>query len=169
MPRKTPRKSASAKKKTVRAARSKPSSSQKSAPKKTRRKTVRVVKNGKSPYTKTELKVFRELLIRRRAILRGDVDTLKAEGLRADGDGELSSVPLHLADLGSDAYEQEMTLGLMESESDELQEIDEALERIDEGTYGVCEECEGGIPKMRLKAIPYTRHCITCQEKTEEY
>jgi len=122
-----------------------------------------------SGLTPAELRMFRQVLVHRRAILKGDVNTLEAEGLRKDqgGMGELSTMPIHLADLGSDAFEQEMTLGLMESESDELQEIEEALERIEDGTFGVCETCVKPIPKLRLKAIPYTRHCIPCKKKEE--
>ncbi len=117
--------------------------------------------------SKKDLREFRDLLEIRRKILLGDVATLESEGLKKGGDSELSTLPLHMADLGTDNFEQDITLGLMESESDELQEIQEALARIKDGSFGLCEGCEKAIPKSRLKAIPYTRLCVECKRKEE--
>ena len=130
---------------------------------------VAKVKKVKSPLSAADRKQFRDALEIRMRILKGDVSSLEAEGLRQtqDTSGELSSVPIHLADLGTDAFEQELTLGRMESESDELQEINEALERIKEGTFGICENCGKAIPKARLRAIPYATLCVHCQEKED--
>lgn len=72
-----------------------------------------------------------------------------------------------MAELGSDNFEQEFTISLMESEEDTLQLIDSALGRIGEGSFGRCVECEGVIPKSRLNAIPYTPVCIKCAELQE--
>ena len=123
----------------------------------------------KSHLNATDRKFFSVMLLRRKNLLRGDVGGLEAEGLRKtqDSSGDLSSVPIHLADLGTDAFDQEMTLGRMESESDELQEIQEALDRIKDGSFGLCETCGKSIPKSRLKAIPYTRLCVACKMKEE--
>lgn len=123
----------------------------------------------KSGLTSAELKAFRAILLHRQRILRGDVGTMESESLKKnqDGVGDTSSVPLHLADLGSDAFEQEMTLGIMETESDELEEIEEALSRIQDRSFGLCENCSKAIPKARLKAIPYARYCIPCKKKEE--
>ena len=71
-------------------------------------------------------------------------------------------MPIHMADVGSDNYEQEFTLSLLENDEDTLGQIEAALERIEEATYGSCVECECRIPKTRLNAIPYTPHCVKC-------
>jgi DnaK suppressor protein len=76
-------------------------------------------------------------------------------------------MPVHLADVSSDNYEQELMLGLMENKGEALSEIESALERIDSGTFGVCEKCQKKIKKARLEAIPYARLCISCQAKSE--
>jgi RNA polymerase-binding transcription factor DksA len=78
-----------------------------------------------------------------------------------------SSMPIHMADLGSDNFEQEFTLSLMETEEGTLEAIEGALERVEEGVYGVCEECEGAISKHRLEAIPYAPLCIKCAQQRE--
>jgi DnaK suppressor protein len=70
-----------------------------------------------------------------------------------------------MADIGSDNFEQEFTLSLMENDEDTLAAIEHALERIEDGTYGACEECNGKIPKLRLEAIPYAAHCVKCASK----
>lgn len=116
---------------------------------------------------KKELKEFKDLLLVRRKILLGELSNMENEALKKGSDGELSTLPLHMADLGTDNFEQDITLGLMETESDELQEIHEALDRIKQGTFGLCENCAKGIPKARLKAIPYTRLCVECKRKEE--
>ena len=79
----------------------------------------------------------------------------------------LSSMPIHMADIGSDNFEQEFTLSLMENDEETLDLIEAALERIEDGTYGSCTECGGRIPKTRLNAIPYTPHCIKCATEVQ--
>ncbi len=119
-------------------------------------------------FSKTELQEFRTLLTVRKRILQGDVKGLESEAMKKGADGgDLSTIPMHLADLGTDSFEQDMSLGLMESESDELQQIEEAFERITDGTFGLCETCKKKVPKERLKAIPYARLCIGCKMKEE--
>jgi DnaK suppressor protein len=119
---------------------------------------------------KTEMQPYKERLLVLRARLRGDVDALARNALhktRTESSGDLSSMPIHMADIGSDNYEQEFTLTLMESEEGTLAKIEAALERIEEGVYGLCQECEGKIPKTRLNAIPYTPYCVKCASKLE--
>jgi RNA polymerase-binding protein DksA len=111
---------------------------------------------------KKDLDLFRELLLAKRAQLVGDVSTLQSQALsanRQDAAGDLSSMPIHMADLGSDNYEKEFTLGLIESERTLLREIDAALARIEDGTYGVCEATGRPIGKARLKAQPWVKYC----------
>lgn len=119
---------------------------------------------------KDEMKEFKTLLLRRRAQLKGDFDKLGSETLERssqESSGDLSTMPLHMADVGTDSFEKDMTLGLIESEAEELREIEEALKRIDDGSYGVCESCKKAIVKVRLKAVPYARLCIECKQKEE--
>ena len=125
---------------------------------------------------KSELADFKRLLLGLRARLRGDVQQLTDEALdRSEGGGDSKS-PTHLAELGTDNYEQDFALRFVENEQETLKEIKAALKRIDDGTYGACETClEDGkamsrsmIRKTRLKAIPFARNCIDCERKREE-
>lgn len=119
---------------------------------------------------KAELSAYKELLLNLRARLRGDVTKLANAALkksRTEANGDLSSMPIHMADIGSDNFEQEFTLSLMENEGGTLTQIETSLERIEEGTYGQCEECGAKIPKARLNAIPYATLCVRCAEQQE--
>jgi RNA polymerase-binding transcription factor DksA len=121
--------------------------------------------------TKADLDTYRETLLSLRRRLNGDVSHLADEALRAMGgeaSGSLSNAPLHMADLGTDNFEQEFTLSLLQNQEQALEEITEALERIRHGTFGLCEECKGPIPKARLQALPYTRHCVGCARKLQQ-
>ena len=119
---------------------------------------------------KSDMNEYRDLLLTLRARLRGDVTQLADEALkrnRQEASGDLSTMPIHMADIGSDNFEQDFTLTLLESEEETLQKIDVALTRIAEGTYGSCETCGEAIPKARLQAIPYAMRCVTCARKEE--
>jgi DnaK suppressor protein len=119
---------------------------------------------------KAEMKVYKERLLLLRARLRGDVNGMAEAALsktRSEASGDLSSMPIHMADVGSDNYEQEFTLSLMQSEEETLDQIEAALERIEDGVYGSCVECDGRIPKTRLNAIPQTPFCVKCASKLE--
>ena len=121
--------------------------------------------------TKAELDSYRELLVSLRSRLNGDVTHLADEALRSTGgeaSGSLSNAPLHMADLGTDNFEQEFTLSLLQNQEQALDEIREALGRMDRGTFGQCEECHQPIPKARLQALPYTRHCVDCARKLQQ-
>ncbi len=120
---------------------------------------------------KADMKVYKERLLALRARLRGDVSQMAdhaLKGNRSSINGDAGGMPIHMADIGSDNFEQEFTLSLLESEGDTLGKIEGALERIEDGTYGKCDECGGVIPKTRLNAIPYTPFCIKCAEKMEQ-
>ena len=117
------------------------------------------------------MKPYKETLLHLRARLRGDVTTLANSALnktRSESNGDLSSMPIHMADMGSDNYEQEFTLSMMESEESTLVTVEAALERIEDQTFGQCEDCNKVIPKTRLNAIPYTPVCIHCASKREK-
>jgi DnaK suppressor protein len=118
-----------------------------------------------------ELQVYKDQLLVLRARLRGDVTQLANSALRksrSESNGDLSSMPIHMADIGSDNFEQEFTLSLMETDGGTLDQIEASLERIEEGTYGQCEECGVKIPKTRLNAIPYATLCVRCAEQQEQ-
>jgi DnaK suppressor protein len=115
---------------------------------------------------KAEQKVYKERLLEIRARMRGDVSAMATSALSAPTDGSGSSMPSHLSD-GGDTYEQHNTLSIMDTEGETLDQIEAALERIEEGVYGLCVECEGRIPKLRLNAIPYTPYCVKCASELE--
>jgi RNA polymerase-binding transcription factor DksA len=91
-------------------------------------------------------------------------DTLRS---RAEG-SEASAFGMHQADAGSDAYDRDFALSLLSQEQDALYEIDQALKRIDLGTYGVCEMSGKPIPHARLEAIPFARFTVECQSQIEK-
>jgi DnaK suppressor protein len=117
---------------------------------------------------KAELEKFRQHLLALRSRVNGDVSHLTGEALQREGAGNPSTMPVHMADLGTDAFEQEFTLSLLANEENVLAQISRALDKIDQGTFGKCEECEAAIPKARLKELPYTRYCVSCARKLEE-
>jgi RNA polymerase-binding transcription factor DksA len=122
--------------------------------------------------TKAQLETYRQRLLALRDRFKGTVSHLANEALRNTGgeaSGSLSNTPIHMADLGSDNFEQEFNLSLLENQGQRLEEIDAALLRLDEGRYGLCEgeECGKPIPKARLEALPFARYCVECARKQE--
>ena len=117
--------------------------------------------------TKTDLTLCRERLLILRARLRGDVTQMEDSALNK-GRNKTTSMPNHMAELGSGNFDQEFTLSLLGSENDALDQIEAAIERIEDGRFGQCEECGVKIPKPRLEAIPYTALCVQCASQLEE-
>ncbi len=115
---------------------------------------------------KSELEHFRMLLLEKRRELLGDVGSMESEAFKHAG-GNTSS-PMHMADVGTDNFEQEFTLNLLESDRKLLREISEALARIDGGTYGICEGTGQSIAKARLEATPWTKYCIEYARMLEQ-
>lgn len=124
---------------------------------------------GKSKLNEEDIKYFRELLLTKRQQLIGDMDHLTEEALksRTESTGDITSMPLHMADIGSENYEQEFSLGLMENSRGVVKEIDEALERIRNGTYGICQGNGKPITKARLKIKPWAKYSIEYLRKSE--
>jgi len=117
-----------------------------------------------------DLEAYRRTLLSIQARLRGDLEQMTDEALRRDqpeSSGNLSNVPLHMADVGTENYDQEFTLSLIENEQGTLEQVHEALGRISAGTFGRCQECGEPIAKPRLQALPYTPHCIQCARALE--
>ena len=87
---------------------------------------------------------------------------------RQDASGDLSTMPIHMADIGSDTFEHDFTLTLMESEEKTLHKIEQALSRIEDGTYGRCVADGEPIDEKRLEAVPWTPYCRKHQSELEE-
>ena len=131
--------------------------------KKTSREQVSSTRRKKRGLVNADAKHFKELLMEKRREILRNVSEFEDEALRKcrlDASGDLSSMPIHMADLGTDNYEQEFALGLMDSERKLLREIDNALGRLDDKTYGICEATGKPISKARLKAQPWARFCV---------
>jgi RNA polymerase-binding transcription factor DksA len=115
---------------------------------------------------KSEQKVYLKRLLSLRSRLTGEVLHLTDEAFMSNAGG--SSQPSHLAELGSETYQQEVTLQMIQSEGNAIGEITDAIDRIQNGTFGKCETCGKVIPKSRLEAIPYTRYCVSCAKVAEK-
>ncbi len=125
---------------------------------------LRRVKTGLS---RKDLNHYRERLLKKRAEIIGDVTKMETDARNPNSGGNLSSMPMHMADIGSDNYEQEFTLGLVESERRLLRLIDEALMRLSNKTYGVCIETAKPIGRARLDAKPWAKYCIEVVREKE--
>ena len=115
--------------------------------------------------TKEELDQFESMLVDRRGLLLNDFRALEEEEAQAGATDSVLST--HLADVGSDRASSDVNLGCQATTSSEIREIDEALERIRDGSFGLCEECDKPIAKGRLEAIPYARLCLPCKTAEE--
>lgn len=115
--------------------------------------------------SKADLGAYRKALLEMRTAIVGAVSRLEEEALKARGDDV--SVD-HMADHGSDSFEQDQSITLLERESETLREINAALKRMEDGTYGVCEATGKKIGKARLKALPYARLSLDAQMEQEK-
>ncbi len=117
---------------------------------------------------KRDLKKFEKLLLQRREEILAGLDSMRGDLLyqkmtdRPTGDVDAA------AEIGTDSFERETALRVYGNEADELREIDAALDRIKEGTYGVCEGTDKPIPKKRLEAFPTARYCVEYQAELEK-
>ncbi len=139
--------------------------------KKASREKVSSTRTKKRSLTFADTEHFKQMLLEKRREILRNVNEFEDEALkksRLDAAGDLSSMPIHMADIGTDNYEQEFALGLMDSERKLLKEIDEALERIEQQTYGICEGTGKPIPKVRLEAQPWARYCVEYARKLEQ-
>lgn len=120
----------------------------------------------KSPLTKAKLDNYRALLIAKRAELLGDVVSMENEALRSESGGS-SHTPSHLAEQGSENYDQTLSLNLAAQDRRLIKDIDEALKRIEEGTFGLCELTGQPIPEARLNELPWARYTIEAARELE--
>jgi RNA polymerase-binding protein DksA len=128
--------------------------------------TEQQIASIKTKLSKKELDEYRELLLAKRRQLVGMLSGMEDEALRSPG-GNLSNMPVHMADMGSDVYEQDFTLGMAENERALLDEIDAALQRIEDKTYGVCQMTGKQITKARLDAKPWAKYSIEAERIAE--
>ena len=139
--------------------------------KKASKKRASSTRTKKSLLTTDDTERFKQMLLEKRREIVGNVNEMEDEALkksRLDAAGDLSSMPIHMADIGTDNYEQEFALDLMDGERKLLQEIDDALQRIGEKTYGICEATGKPIAKARLKAKPWARYCVKYARMLEQ-
>lgn len=121
--------------------------------------------------SKKDAELFRKLILDKKESVAEEIrhisdDTLKKS--QKDASGDISGYTYHMADVASDTYDREFSLSLASSEREALYELDDALKRIDDGTFGICEECKTPIARGRLKAVPHARLCLKCQQKKEK-
>ncbi len=124
-----------------------------------------VIKKAKKAFVKISAEdktSFKDKLLSLRERLNGQINSLKTDSLTRN-DSVVS------IEDGTDAFDRQMAISLAATENSSVFEIDDALRRIEEGTYGVCEECGGGIERVRLEALPFVRLCIGCQSETEKH
>ena len=110
-------------------------------------------------------------MLKKKTDLAKGIDHIANDALKTsqrDAAGDLSAYSLHMADMATDNYDREFSLGLADNEQKILNRINEALEKIDDNKFGLCELCEKKISKVRLKAVPYAELCVPCQEKQEK-
>jgi len=120
----------------------------------------------KTNLSRAELKEFQQILLKKRRDLFRAVDSMENEALRSD-DGDTSHMPIHMADVGSDAYEQDLMLGMAASERERIKDIDEALSRIKDKTYGICMLTGKPISAKRLGAKPWAKYSIDAKRRVE--
>ena len=115
--------------------------------------------------TNTDLTLHREKLLALWTSLLGDMTQMEDDSLKDHA--KTISIPTDREELGSDNADQELTLRLLGNEENTLDQIEVALQRIEDGSYGECEECGEPIPKSRLEAIPYAAQCVRCASQQE--
>jgi len=114
---------------------------------------------------------FRKLLEGARKKITGDLAHLEKDTLnlsQRDASGDLSGYSFHMADMATDNFDREFNLDLATNEQELLNRVDEAIRKIDEGKFGICEICAKPISQKRLIAVPYARFCIKCQAEEEK-
>ena len=114
---------------------------------------------------------YKKLLLVKRDELMGDINHIAEETLKKsqkDASGDISGYTFHMADVATDNYDREFSLGLASKERDVLTGINYALRKLEDGSFGLCESCKKPISKIRLKAVPYATLCLKCQESKEK-
>ena len=121
-------------------------------------------------FSKSELRHFRQLLLTQKANLAGGIQQIAKGASKSQREtaGDLSTYTYHMADVASDTYDRELSLNIASSEQKVLYQIEEALKRVEDGSYGRCLDCNKPVPQTRLRAVPYAALCIACQRQRED-
>jgi RNA polymerase-binding protein DksA len=138
----------------------------KAKPKAKRKVKARPISNA----SREELEKFRELLLAERERLEAELEEIESRAARLDESeraNEMSAYDDHPADLASETFEREKDLAIRESVESMIHKVINALEKIDRGTYGMCDACGKPIKKARLKALPFATLCLDCQDRLE--
>ena len=122
------------------------------------------------PLTKEQIKQFRQLLITERVKCADEIKSIAQDASKSprEASGDLSAYTVHMADMAADTYERELSMNIVSSEQEILYQIDDALKRLDDGSFGICQQCNQPIAMSRLKAVPYASLCIGCQRVKEQ-
>ncbi len=120
--------------------------------------------------TRQEAVKYKKLLLKKREEVLKEINHIAKENAKSlkEASGDLSSYTYHMADMASDSYDRELSLNIASGEQELIYEIDDALKRISEGSFGKCLSCSKKIPAKRLKALPYAKYCVQCQSKEEK-
>ncbi len=120
--------------------------------------------------SRDQVKQFRQLLITERVKLVEEIKSIAKDVSTSprEASGDLSAYTVHMADMAADTYERELSMNIASSEQQILYQIDEALKRLDDGSFGLCQQCNQPIAVSRLKAVPYASLCIECQRAKEQ-
>ncbi len=144
----------------------------KTLPKKSTQKRAsaqKILKIKKLPAK--DLAYFKKMLLKTKEDVAEQIEHISENALKKsqrDASGDISGYTLHMADMATDTYDREFSLDLAANERERLFEIEDALKRIDDKKFGICEKCSKPINKSRLKALPYSRMCMNCQRSLED-
>lgn len=125
----------------------------------------------KKRFTKKELDFYKEKLFNFKDDVLTQIRDISKDTLmksQKEMSGDISGYGIHLADVATDNYERDFNLGLVSNERIIVLDIDAALKRIEDKTYGICDTCKKSIAKNRLNAIPHAKYCRKCKEKVEK-
>jgi len=120
---------------------------------------------------KADLAAFKKLILKKKEDIIDHIREISEETVKKsqkDASGDISSYTYHMADVATDNYDREFSMGRVSEDREFLFELDDALKRIEDGSFGICEDCGALVSKTRLKAVPSARLCIKCQEKKDK-
>ena len=121
-------------------------------------------------FSKEELSFFRAHLQKQLDLVQDNLNALASDNLKRspiEATGDISAHSTHMADQGTDNFDRELALNLASGRQESLYDIEDALRRIDDGSYGACESCGGAIERPRLRALPFAKKCLSCQNAAE--
>lgn len=125
----------------------------------------------KKKMLKADLAAFKKLILKKKEDIIDHIREISEETVKKsqkDASGDISSYTYHMADVATDNYDREFSMGRVSEDREFLFELDDALKRIEDGSFGICEDCGALVSKTRLKAVPSARLCIKCQEKKDK-